>query len=398
MSINSQNTTTVKKNGVVASLFLFQYALLIPAMQIVSSSMLVGASGIILLATIFYINRRVIINIRITLVITLISVLMLIKIAYDQSDPKVLINFLMISVPPAIVFSYQFDPDTFIEWGEKLSVINFLLLFLTPFFGRRIAYMRFGYGMLLTVIFMYIRLFSLKEKGDETVKRGIKNIFLMIIFVISLIETIIYGSRGALIVVLTYIALDRLFIHGTNIAKNLTLIVVGFVALINLEGILNILISLASRLGVRSYALNKYQYQLVYGLEEASSGRSRIYGSALETIKEYPLFGAKMITYDDGTLYAHNLFLQVGRDFGIVAALISIIFVMYCLWLLASKRMTVNSKIVVNIFFCVSVVRLMISSNLWERPEFWALVCIVLNYRTIFGKKRLQPQLRRDCS
>ena len=246
--------------------------------------------------------------------------------------------------------------------------------------------MRFGYGMLLTVIFVYISMFSIKDERKTLVNKGTQNVFLMIIFIISLVETIIYGSRGALIVVLTFIAIDRLFIHGKNLAKNLTLIIVGFVALINLESILNGLIWLSNRAGVNSYALKKYQYQLIYGLEEASSGRTRIYGTALETIKEYPIFGAKMITYDDGTLYAHNLFLQAGRDLGVLAAVISIIFVIYCVYLLVTKKLDVNKKVVISVFFCVSVIRLMMSSNLWERPEFWALVCIVLNYRTIFGK------------
>jgi len=386
MDIISRNITLLRKNGIVVSLFLFQYSLLIPLMRYISTSLLIGVSGIVLLAATIFINRRLIVNLRIALVIAVLSAIMLVKIVYDQSDPKVLLNFLMISVPPAIIFSYKFDADTFIAWGKKLSIINFLLLFMTPFIGRRVAYMRFGYGMLLTVIFVYISMFSIKDERKTLVNKGTQNVFLMIIFIISLVETIIYGSRGALIVVLTFIAIDRLFIHGKNLAKNLTLIIVGFVALINLESILNGLIWLSNRAGVNSYALKKYQYQLIYGLEEASSGRTRIYSTALETIKEYPIFGAKMITYDDGTLYAHNLFLQAGRDLGVLAAVISIIFVIYCVYLLVTKKLDVNKKVVISVFFCVSVIRLMMSSNLWERPEFWALVCIVLNYRTIFGK------------
>lgn len=72
--------------------------------------------------------------------------------------------------------------------------------------------MRFGYGMLLTVIFVYISMFSIKDERKTLVNKGTQNVFLMIIFIISLVETIIYGSRGALIVVLTFIAIDRLFI------------------------------------------------------------------------------------------------------------------------------------------------------------------------------------------
>lgn len=212
MDIISRNITLLRKNGIVVSLFLFQYSLLIPLMRYISTSLLIGVSGIVLLAATIFINRRLIVNLRIALVIAVLSVIMLVKIVYDQSDPKVLLNFLMISVPPAIIFSYKFDADTFIAWGKKLSIINFLLLFMTPFIGRRVAYMRFGYGMLLTVIFVYISMFSIKDERKTLVNKGTQNVFLMIIFIISLVETIIYGSRGALIVVLTFIAIDRLFI------------------------------------------------------------------------------------------------------------------------------------------------------------------------------------------
>lgn len=141
MDIISRNITLLRKNGIVVSLFLFQYSLLIPLMRYISTSLLIGVSGIVLRAATIFINRRLIVNLRIALVIAVLSVIMLVKIVYDQSDPKVLLNFLMISVPPAIIFSYKFDADTFIAWGKKLSIINFLLLFMTPFIGRRVAYM-----------------------------------------------------------------------------------------------------------------------------------------------------------------------------------------------------------------------------------------------------------------
>lgn len=113
MDIISRNITLLRKNGIVVSLFLFQYSLLIPLMRYISTSLLIGVSGIVLLAATIFINRRLIVNLRIALVIAVLSVIMLVKIVYDQSDPKVLLNFLMISVPPAIIFSYKFDADTF---------------------------------------------------------------------------------------------------------------------------------------------------------------------------------------------------------------------------------------------------------------------------------------------
>ena len=98
MNINGNSITIQKNNGIIVSLFVFQYSLLIPLMQYVSRSLLVGASGILLLGVTFFINRRIAINKRIAFVIAVISVLMLVKVIYDQSDPKVFLNFLMITI------------------------------------------------------------------------------------------------------------------------------------------------------------------------------------------------------------------------------------------------------------------------------------------------------------
>ena len=115
-----------------------------------------------------------------------------------------------------------------------------------------------------------------------------------------------------------------------------------------------------------------------------SSGRVRLYETAINVIQEHPLLGDKMITYDGDILYVHNLFLQVGRDFGVIAVVAVVVFVLYCLDLLATRKLSQINKTVIAIIFCVSVVRLMVSSIIWERPEFWALACLTLGHKNVF--------------
>lgn len=55
MDIISRNITLLRKNGIVVSLFLFQYSLLIPLMRYISTSLLIGVSGIVLLAATIFI-------------------------------------------------------------------------------------------------------------------------------------------------------------------------------------------------------------------------------------------------------------------------------------------------------------------------------------------------------
>ena len=378
--------TQENKNGIIAALFLFQYSLLIPLMRVFSPTILVAVSGILLMLATVFINKRVAVTLKSFAIIAGLLSIILIKTFIDDTELMVGINFLMIAIPSVMVFSYRFDVDTFLSTCRKLAILNFFLLFWIPFVSKLTTYMRFGYGMVLTVIFTYLSVFR-SAKDETTRKAGKKGVITkalnIAIFIVSLVETVIYGNRGVLVVILAFIALDVLFIYKKNHFRNVALILAGFVALMNLEGILGILIRMAQRFGINSYALRKYQYQLMYGLEEASSGRGRLYLSAIDTIKEHPILGAKMVTYDDGTLYVHNLFLQVGRDMGVVMMIVSAVFVIYCLWIILSKKTQVSEKTVLAVFFCVSVVRLMISSNLWERPEFWALVGIALNYKEI---------------
>jgi len=307
---------------------------------------------------------------------------------FDGTELIVVIRFLMIAIPPILVFSYRFDTAVFVNTCCKLSLLNFLLLALIPFlpffdYSSR-YYMRFGYGMVVTVLFSYIAILNGKNKKDE--KRSsivLRKLLYILVFAFSLVESIVYGSRGVLLVILSFVAIVTLLIYKENRKRNFFLVVTGFAVVLNLESILNWLIDVSSKFGVKSYALSKYKYQLMYGLEEASSGRDSLYRTALETIHENPFFGAKMINYDD-SLYVHNLFLQVGRDMGVLAMIISVFFVGYCIFVLWKKKIGNDDKIIIAVIFCVSVVRLLVSSNIWERPEFWILVCLILNYNAFF--------------
>lgn len=389
---NSNLNGNEQKNGIIAALFLFQYSMLIPLMQFISLSFLVAISGIVLMLVVFWVNKRIVINKKMALLVFTLIIVFLLKILIDGSEPSIIVNFLMIAIPPVIVYSYQFDCGKFLEWSSKLSIVNFLLLFLEPFVGEDIAYMRFGYAMVLTAILAYI-LVTHPNYANYAERSGRRKksvgIVWWVILVVSIVETIIFGSRGALVVFVAFVLIDLLLIHKKNVLKNSILTMVGFIGLFNIENILSLLVSIANRFNVASYSLQKFQYQLSYGIEAASSGRGRLYAEALESIKENPLFGSPMISYEDGELYTHNLFLQVGKDLGLIAMILMILFVLYCLYLISAKRLENKEKTVLAILFAVSVVRLLLSSILWERPEFWMLITFVMNYRKSTAGKSL---------
>lgn len=370
-----------EKTAVVAALFLFQYSLLIPLMRYFSPTILVAGTGLFLIFISYFINKKLIINIKSATTIIFLVLMMLVKVFADGTDIKVILKFLLISIPPILLYSYRFDSDKFIRTCYILSYINFIELVVMPFIGRSVSYMRFGNGMVLTSIFMYLLIFrEEREKGKIGIFQNIINIA---VFTISTLEVTLYGNRGALVILLSFIAIDAIVIHKEHIIRNFFVILAGFIVAFNFGSIVDLLVKVSSRLNVFSYALHKYQYQLEVGIIGASSGRNWLYGVALGEIKKNPIFGNPMVVYDANSSYVHNIFLQVGRDLGVLVLFALILFVIYCLHLLISKKVSLGQKTIISIFFCMSVIRLLLSSNVWERPEFWALLCIVLNYRTL---------------
>ena len=95
--------TLEEKNGTIAALFLFQYSLLIPLMRYISPAVLVAFTGIILMIAAFFVNKSVVVNLKAAAVIVALLALMLFKVLIDETELVVILNFLLISIPPLIV-------------------------------------------------------------------------------------------------------------------------------------------------------------------------------------------------------------------------------------------------------------------------------------------------------
>ena len=92
-----------------------------------------------------------------------------------------------------------------------------------------------------------------------------------------------------------------------------------------------------------------------------------------------------MSVADSDGLYVHNLFLQVGRDFGVIA------FVLYSLFTLFNKKIPIEDRMILLVIFSLALGRLLFSSVLWKRPEFWMLVCfqlVITNRQYLAAVKR----------
>ena len=373
-----------ENNSIIAALFLFQYSLFIPLMSYIDPTIIVGITGVILVALSVINNRKLVMNTRAFVVYLLIMCALVTKWLIDGSKPNVFMYFAAIALPVLPVFSCRFDRMFFLKACSKLAVINFFILFWIPFFIRY-DYMRFGYGLLLTPIFLYIDLIH-----DKSYKKSTKAFF-WILFIASFIEIALWGARGCAVTFILFFVLDTFVVHREKIVRNLIISAVSVFTVLNVNSILSLLQTISAKIGIRSYALKKYQMQLRGGFSFASSGRDTLYADAIEKIKLHPLIGNPMSVADSDGLYVHNLFLQVGRDFGVIAIVIVSVFVLYSLFTLFNKKIPIEDRMILLVVFSLALGRLLFSSVLWKRPEFWMLVCfqlVITNRQYLAAVKR----------
>lgn len=352
--------------------FLFQYSLLIPLMGVVNSTLLISALGIILVCLILIKNNIRNINARPLVFVGIVITWLLINTIFTNGNLQGVIYFIVIVLPVMIMFFFRFDYNEFLRVGGNLAILNFLLIFWNPFTSYY-SYMRFGYGMLVVVIFAYIKLLYSKKLLNTKKSRVWAKPFLGLIFVIGIIEIIIYGARGAIFALILFIALDRFLIHKKNIIKNAVLIVTIGLCYLKLVPILTLFENIAKKIGIYSYSITKIKMQLELGIVQASSGRNEIYLDSFEKIKQHPVMGNGINAVEDGN-YAHNLFLQVAQDIGVIALLILVIILGIIIIRICLKNVCWEEKMIYAVLFSIAVGRLMFSSTLWRRPEFWILM------------------------
>ena len=121
---------------------------------------------------------------------------------------------------------------------------------------------------------------------------------------------------------------------------------------------------------------------------ESSSGREALYRHSLQLFLQEPFgSGVGYWAYDPAMsgLYPHNIFLQVATELGIVGLLV--LLAILAVTIIRLVRMNRDSFLFWAMLFSITYGRLMVSSTLWERPEFWLLTGAML-----FGSSRSEKQ------
>ena len=267
---------------------------------------------------------------------------------------------------------YLKDMDLLCSYLDKFTLVTVVLALVqyTVALQRDSSpqYMVFSYNLLFPTAYLSLRCIS-----DYRFKRLIGT-------VIGAGLILIAGCRGALVCYLSAILLYVIFTGGAFGKRKLVsvLIILLAIVLINIywNGILAALIKLFDSMGVDSRTLTMLSNQSFFD----DSGRSDIQKAVIENIGIWP----KGLYYDrivaNGS-YAHNLFLELLLDYGILFG--GLIIAWLCYYLVKSAfavSRDSTASVILYSLIASGFLRLMFSgSYLLNEPGFWLLIGLMFN-------------------
>lgn len=377
-------------NALVVALLLFIYGLTIPLNLSLSTNASIPLICILLGGYAVLVGlHKIKLSMLIVVLIPILLLLSKIPFEYSVTDSEgnlalaMLISFLTIGTFGVICGSLRFCYQSFIRYGLVLSWVNFFAIFYFPFtayyYNGDVNYMRFGYALLPSVVFAFCYL-NLETKFKLSTAT-------LLFFSLSLL--LIFGARGAS---LTFVVFLIFYVYVFRISKKLiwiftlSLLFLTVFASTIIMGLAEIL----EQLGIQSYAVDKMQ-MLITGVSitSVSSGRDYFYEAALARFYENPFIGDAInsVYIDLRSTYYHNVFLDLLANFGMLGFSTLIVFISIYIYDF-SKISNKHKQVVFLILFILPMGRLLVSSTLWQRPEFWLFISFCVNHgRVVLFKK-----------
>lgn len=216
--------------------------------------------------------------------------------------------------------------------------------------------------------------------------------------IIVFFKFIMNSNRGGLfsLAFLVYFIIMRKNIKGKQyttkrgITSVIILLVICVLA-INYEAIVEVLYNLLSANEIKISAIDK-MYRLIKA-ENLLNNRSELYEFAWKGFLESPIWGNGVGAFSvNHGGWAHNLFLQVLYEGGVILFLllfIPILIITYhMVW--GDKVKKENYSFLV-LLFCTSIPRLLFSTEIWNTQSFWML--LVFGLISINNEKRFEENV-----
>lgn len=246
--------------------------------------------------------------------------------------------------------------------------------------GREVQYLVYSYKILLFITVLLLRFF---ESKDWTA--GIIGLF-------GLLFILLIGSRGAFVSCISSILVFFILGGYFNLRKKIIMFFTSTFLLIvlwlNIENIIFFLVSLANRFQLNSRTLSL----IVEGNVTIDSGRTEIISKFWNNLS---FFGEGLYSdYVDGS-YAHNLFVEILYQWGIIYGTIVIAFILY-FFLKGIRSSDPYRRFVIISLLSVGFFKLMFSNSYLMEVNFWILLGFCLsslkkedNFR--YNLEKLEP-------
>lgn len=366
-------------NALLLSLYIFQFGFLQPIASILNSQIPIAIFTLVLVF-ISLINNKFRINKFLIYTFLLISIFFMSNYFIYAKNGGISINiyteFILKSFSGIIIASFKCDYNFLYKCFEKVSLINFISIALYPFVGflDSMNYMRFGYAMLPSVM-MFLLSFIKTNKFKY-----------LVLFFISMFLMVFYGNRGTILPLSIFIIIIFLLNKKDSIVKK-AFILLGTSILVLITYKLNLIGKIFEYiyldLGIKTYSMMKLYMMFNVDFIGATSGRGIIYSEIFNAFNKSPLIGNGVGFSEISIGYtSHNFILQILGENGIIGMMIFL-----TLSLAAINKM---SKIyyynyeyfkIIIMILSISLGRLLVSSDIWLRPELWVLVSLLANYK-----------------
>lgn len=233
-------------------------------------------------------------------------------------------------------------------------------------------YLDWGYQLFLSCVFftgLYLRE---------------KKIRYPIMIFIGLLWIFLFGSRGALLSYIIFVAIIYIFSSKKKGSKRGLivgiLILIGAI-LINYGVLQEWIIRLAQKLNIHSRTLEKIVNRTITD----DSNRITIYLTLFSKASKNPIFGLGVYAdryymnyiVQGGSAYSHNIFLEMFVSFGLFGVLF--MFGLVIAVILAFFKIKDTEKRIILLLCVGGCLPLLWSLTFWSHPMFWVLLAILFN-------------------
>lgn len=228
------------------------------------------------------------------------------------------------------------------------------------------TWMMVSYNILKIAVASFITLFYDKFKLLKLI--SIVNILIAVIFLTAL------GSRGAILgciaaILLLYIYRDNKTLQPFS-SKFILISTLMIISIFSFSRIMIFISDVMNKYDIASYSLDRIVNSLNSG-SSLSSGRDKLYETALNGIEENILFGQGIASFNNFSgNYPHNLIIQMLYEGGLFFGTPLILLTIIPLFSMNSK-LGHFSRLLYIYLFSAGIVQLIFSSYFWMSILFW---------------------------